>query len=257
TLIAQADSCIGSKSSINLGATKNILGTFNPPEEILIDPSFLETLGPADLRSGIGEIIKVHVIDGPSSTSMTVRVKLVLSTAPAASLTRTVNTWAPTSACNGVHTRRFCASIEALSGPVVRLKVKTESDGSSSTADRARRNVRSSVADVSARVAATGTSLVLLTEREKEWVLPAPPASFRPMTMAVLPTSACEAVQRTTPRLSTVIPSGPESMLQRIVSPSSSTASTAYTNSTSSEATVGAVLVIRGGEFPARTRSGK
>jgi len=67
TLLAQADSCIGSKSSINLGATKNILGTFNPPEEILIDPSFLETLGPADLRSGIGEIIKVHVIDGPSS----------------------------------------------------------------------------------------------------------------------------------------------------------------------------------------------
>ena len=41
-----------------------LLGHLTTPE---IDPSFLETLGPADLRSGIGEIIKVHVIDGPSS----------------------------------------------------------------------------------------------------------------------------------------------------------------------------------------------
>lgn len=67
TLLAQADSCIGSKSSINLGGTKNILGTFNPPEEVLVDPGFLDTLDPRDVRSGIGEIIKVHVIDGPES----------------------------------------------------------------------------------------------------------------------------------------------------------------------------------------------
>ena len=67
TLLAQADSCIGSKSSINLGVTKNILGTFNPPEEVLIDPAFLGTLDQRDLQSGIGEIIKVHVIDGPDS----------------------------------------------------------------------------------------------------------------------------------------------------------------------------------------------
>ena len=31
TLLAQADSCIGSKSSINCGPDKNILGTFTPP----------------------------------------------------------------------------------------------------------------------------------------------------------------------------------------------------------------------------------
>ena len=67
TLLAQADSCIGSKSSINLRSTKNILGTFNPPEEVLIDSRFLETLEPEDVRSGIGEIIKVHVIDGPET----------------------------------------------------------------------------------------------------------------------------------------------------------------------------------------------
>jgi 3-dehydroquinate synthase len=64
TLLSQADSCIGSKSSINLGTTKNILGTFNPPEKIYIDEGFLDTLEDKDIRSGIGEIIKVHAIDG-------------------------------------------------------------------------------------------------------------------------------------------------------------------------------------------------
>ena len=34
TLLAQADSCIGSKSSINVGPYKNQLGTFTPPTEI-------------------------------------------------------------------------------------------------------------------------------------------------------------------------------------------------------------------------------
>jgi 3-dehydroquinate synthase len=67
TLLAQADSCIGSKSSINLGATKNILGTFNPPRDIFIYGDFLDTLDPREIRSGIGEIVKVHAIDGIAS----------------------------------------------------------------------------------------------------------------------------------------------------------------------------------------------
>ena len=67
TLLAQADSCIGSKSSINLGSTKNILGTFNPPQIIFIDTRFLETLEDKDIHSGVGEIIKVHAIDGITS----------------------------------------------------------------------------------------------------------------------------------------------------------------------------------------------
>lgn len=65
TLLSQADSCIGSKSSINCGQTKNILGTFTPPSEIFISTRFLDTLDPRDLRSGVGEILKVHAIAGP------------------------------------------------------------------------------------------------------------------------------------------------------------------------------------------------
>jgi 3-dehydroquinate synthase len=67
TLLAQADSCIGSKSSINCRGTKNILGTFTPPAEIVISTRFLKTLAERDVRSGIGEMLKVHAIDGPES----------------------------------------------------------------------------------------------------------------------------------------------------------------------------------------------
>ena len=67
TLLAQSDSCIGSKSSINSGSVKNILGTFTPPDHIVIDVDFLKTLDDKDIYSGIGEMIKVHAIDGPIS----------------------------------------------------------------------------------------------------------------------------------------------------------------------------------------------
>lgn len=67
TLLAQADSCIGSKSSINVGRIKNILGTFTPPAEIVIDDDVLATLPHRDFLSGVGEMIKVHAIAGPEA----------------------------------------------------------------------------------------------------------------------------------------------------------------------------------------------
>jgi len=66
TLLAQADSCIGSKSSINSGGAKNILGTFTPPHAVWIATRFLDTLAEPDIRSGVGEMLKVHAIEGPS-----------------------------------------------------------------------------------------------------------------------------------------------------------------------------------------------
>ncbi|OGT32222.1 MAG: 3-dehydroquinate synthase [Gammaproteobacteria bacterium RIFCSPHIGHO2_12_FULL_35_23] len=67
TLLAQADSCIGSKSSINCGNTKNILGTFTPPKKITIALKFLDTLDRVDICSGVGEMLKVHAIEGIDS----------------------------------------------------------------------------------------------------------------------------------------------------------------------------------------------
>jgi 3-dehydroquinate synthase len=67
TLLAQSDSCIGSKSSINSGEVKNILGTFTPPKKVIIDTKFLKSLKEKDILSGIGEMIKVHAINSPES----------------------------------------------------------------------------------------------------------------------------------------------------------------------------------------------
>jgi 3-dehydroquinate synthase len=64
TLLAQADSCIGSKSSINIGAYKNQIGTFYPPHRVLLTPEVLNTLPTDEIRSGLGEVIKLQLLKG-------------------------------------------------------------------------------------------------------------------------------------------------------------------------------------------------
>ncbi|MCF8031906.1 MAG: hypothetical protein K9K66_00050 [Desulfarculaceae bacterium] len=64
TLLAQADSCIGSKTSVNFGPYKNQLGSFYPPAHIFIDPGLLNTLSPLDMRSGMGEMIHYFLVSG-------------------------------------------------------------------------------------------------------------------------------------------------------------------------------------------------
>lgn len=64
TLLAQCDSCIGSKSSVNVGKFKNQIGTFHPPSNVVIVNSLLETLPLDDVRSGLGEVIKLHLVSG-------------------------------------------------------------------------------------------------------------------------------------------------------------------------------------------------
>ena len=58
TLLSQADSCIGSKSSINCSGTKNILGTFTPPKKVYLSTRFLKTLELSELKSGVGESLR-------------------------------------------------------------------------------------------------------------------------------------------------------------------------------------------------------
>lgn len=64
TLLAQADSCIGSKSSINLGRFKNQIGTFYAPHRVALAPAVLRTLTHDDVRSGVGEMVKLHLLAG-------------------------------------------------------------------------------------------------------------------------------------------------------------------------------------------------
>ena len=53
TLLAQCDSCIGSKTSINFRNYKNQIGGFYPPREVYIDMNFLHTLHEREMKSGI------------------------------------------------------------------------------------------------------------------------------------------------------------------------------------------------------------
>src|SRR3972149_4871268 len=64
TLLAQCDSCIGSKTSINFGRFKNQLGNFYPPAEVHIDLSLLKSLPMSALLSGLGEMAPYYLVSG-------------------------------------------------------------------------------------------------------------------------------------------------------------------------------------------------
>ena len=62
SLLAQVDSSIGGKTGIDFKGHKNILGAFNQPELVLIDPTVLKTLPIRELKNGYAEMIKHALI---------------------------------------------------------------------------------------------------------------------------------------------------------------------------------------------------
>lgn len=62
TTLSQDDSGIGVKTGINLGETKNMLGTFTPPYAVINDYNFLTTLDHSLILDGMAEAFKVAII---------------------------------------------------------------------------------------------------------------------------------------------------------------------------------------------------
>ncbi len=62
TVLAQNDSGVGVKNSINFFGKKNFLGTFAPPIAVINDSHFLASLDDRQWRAGISEAIKVALI---------------------------------------------------------------------------------------------------------------------------------------------------------------------------------------------------
>ncbi len=62
TLLSQVDASVGGKTGIDLGAVKNIIGTFTQPKAVFISPEFLNTLDSRQLVSGFAEILKHGLI---------------------------------------------------------------------------------------------------------------------------------------------------------------------------------------------------
>jgi len=61
TLLGMSDSCIGAKASINFNRYKNQLGVFHSPSGVRICLGFLGSLPESEIRSGYGEIVKLHI----------------------------------------------------------------------------------------------------------------------------------------------------------------------------------------------------
>jgi 3-dehydroquinate synthase len=67
TVLAMVDSCIGGKSSINVGPYKNLVGTIHPPAQVFIDPALALTLPADDQSSGLIEAAKICFCHGADS----------------------------------------------------------------------------------------------------------------------------------------------------------------------------------------------
>jgi 3-dehydroquinate synthase len=62
TLLAQVDASTGGKNGVNLGSTKNMLGTIRQPEFVICDSAILQSLPEQEYFSGLAELIKTAVI---------------------------------------------------------------------------------------------------------------------------------------------------------------------------------------------------
>ena len=60
------DAAIGGKTGINIGAGKNLVGSFHPPAGVLCELSALRTLPPAQLTAGLAEVVKCGFIADPA-----------------------------------------------------------------------------------------------------------------------------------------------------------------------------------------------
>jgi len=62
TLLAMVDASVGGKTGVDHAVGKNLIGAFQQPIAVLIDPTVLTTLPPRELRSGLAECIKHDII---------------------------------------------------------------------------------------------------------------------------------------------------------------------------------------------------
>lgn len=62
TLLGMVDAAIGGKNGVNLDGLKNQVGVIRPPEMVVLDTSFLQTLPAEEMRSGLAEMLKHGLI---------------------------------------------------------------------------------------------------------------------------------------------------------------------------------------------------
>jgi 3-dehydroquinate synthase len=66
TVLGMVDAAVGGKTGINTSEGKNLVGAFHEPVGVLCDLDVLTSLPPAELRSGLAEIVKCGFIADPT-----------------------------------------------------------------------------------------------------------------------------------------------------------------------------------------------
>ena len=66
TLLAMVDASVGGKTGVNAPQGKNLVGAFHQPVLVLADVGVLATLSDAELRCGLGEVVKHAVLADPT-----------------------------------------------------------------------------------------------------------------------------------------------------------------------------------------------
>ena len=62
SLLSQVDASVGGKNGVNFNSYKNMLGNFNQPQFVLCDTKMLNSLPKAEIKNGMGEILKHALI---------------------------------------------------------------------------------------------------------------------------------------------------------------------------------------------------
>lgn len=65
TLLAMVDSSVGGKTAVNAARGKNLIGAFYQPELVFAPLATLKTLDPAEVRCGLGEVVKHGLLQDP------------------------------------------------------------------------------------------------------------------------------------------------------------------------------------------------
>lgn len=82
TALAQADSCVGGKTGVNLTQGKNLVGAFWHPSAILCDTRALADLPVSEWRQGLAEVVRCAAVMDAALFSDLERLASVLSAGP-------------------------------------------------------------------------------------------------------------------------------------------------------------------------------
>ena len=73
TVVSQVDASVGGKTAVNMAHGRNLVGSFYPASDVIVDIELLESLDEAEYKSGLAEVLKMGIIRDPELFDSVVR----------------------------------------------------------------------------------------------------------------------------------------------------------------------------------------